>query len=195
MRGYPTLYCKKIRTSKKSTCRTLSQTKYRYGTSTIANDVNFVWPTKTVASLSHWVSTFVYNTIYGRYAAHQTGPSAATEWDLFVTFTGPIASGVLLKMEVGIRKQAWQMAWRYRAYLWSLRWVYAVKKPQRLVYAVYPRIPPPNTPLPIAFMICVGINVKICICSTATAEMTIMVHMQLSTQILLWGSAFVSTRY
>jgi len=37
-------------------------------------------------------------------------------------------SGVLLKMEVGIRKGAWQRAWRYPAYLWSLRWVYAVKR-------------------------------------------------------------------
>ena len=37
-------------------------------------------------------------------------------------------SGVLLKMEVGICKGAWQRAWRYPAYLWSLRWVYAVKK-------------------------------------------------------------------
>ena len=37
-------------------------------------------------------------------------------------------SGVLLKMEVGIRKGAWRRAWRYPAYLWSLRWVYAVKK-------------------------------------------------------------------
>ena len=34
----------------------------------------------------------------------------------------------------------------YPAYLWSLRWVYAVKKTRRLVYGVYPRIPP-NTPL------------------------------------------------
>ena len=55
-------------------------------------------------------------------------------------------SGVLLKMEVGIRKGAWQRAWRYPAYLWSLRWVYAVKKTRRLVYGVYPRIPP-NIPL------------------------------------------------
>jgi len=39
-----------------------------------------------------------------------------------------ISSGVLLKMEVGILKRVWQRAWRYRAYLWSLRWVYAVKK-------------------------------------------------------------------
>ena len=44
-------------------------------------------------------------------------------------------------MEVGIRKGAWWRAWRYPAYLWSLS-----KKPQRLVYAVYPCIPP-NTPL------------------------------------------------
>jgi len=27
----------------------------------------------------------------------------------------------------------------YPAYLWSLRWVYAVKKTQRLVYGVYPQ--------------------------------------------------------
>jgi len=57
-----------------------------------------------------------------------------------------LPSGVFLKMEVGIRKGAWQRAWRYPAYLWSLRWVYAVKKTRRLVYGVYPRIPP-NTPL------------------------------------------------
>ena len=31
-------------------------------------------------------------------------------------------------MEVGIRKRAWQRDWRYPAYLWSLRWVYAVKR-------------------------------------------------------------------
>jgi len=31
-------------------------------------------------------------------------------------------------MEVGISKGAWQTAWRYPAYLWSLRWVYADKK-------------------------------------------------------------------
>jgi len=52
------------------------------------------------------------------------------------------AVGVLLKMEVGIRKGAWQTAWRYPVYLWSLRWAYAVKKTRRLVYDVYPRIPP-----------------------------------------------------
>jgi len=62
-----------------------------------------------------------------------------------------VCSGVLLKMEVGIRKRARQRDWRYPTYLWSLRWVYAVKKPQRLVYAVYPRIPPP----PIHHWLCV----------------------------------------
>jgi len=60
---------------------------------------------------------------------------------------------VLLKMEVGIRKEAWRRAWRYPAYLWSLRWVYAVKKTRKLVYAVYPRIPPPNTPLDTAYRV------------------------------------------
>jgi len=59
----------------------------------------------------------------------------------------PMCSGVLLKMEVGICNGAWQRARRYPAYLWSLRWVYADKKTRRLIYAVYPRIPP-NTPLP-----------------------------------------------
>ena len=39
-----------------------------------------------------------------------------------------MASGVLLKMEVGIRKGAWRRAWRYPANLWSLRWVYTVRK-------------------------------------------------------------------
>ena len=57
-----------------------------------------------------------------------------------------LPSGVFLKMEVGIRKGAWQRAWRYPAYLWSLRWVYAVKKTRRFVYGIYRRIPP-NTPL------------------------------------------------
>jgi len=62
-----------------------------------------------------------------------------------------VCSGVLLKMEVVIRKQAWQRAWRYPAYLWPLRLglklgLYAVKKTRRLVYGVYPRVPP-NTPL------------------------------------------------
>ena len=53
-------------------------------------------------------------------------------------------------MEVGIRKRAWQRAWRYPTYLWSLRWVYAVKKTRRLVYGVYPRKLPPNTPLAVS---------------------------------------------
>jgi len=35
---------------------------FRYGTSTVASVVNVVRPT-TVASLSHWASTFVYNTV------------------------------------------------------------------------------------------------------------------------------------
>ena len=41
-----------------------------------------------------------------------------------------LQSGVSLKMKVGIRKRGWRRAWRYPAYLWSLRWVYAVKKPE-----------------------------------------------------------------
>jgi len=49
------------------------------------------------------------------------------------------SSGVLLKMEVGIRKGAWRRAWRYPAYLWSLRWVYAVKKPGGW-YTAYTRV-------------------------------------------------------
>jgi len=39
-----------------------------------------------------------------------------------------MTSGVLLKMEVGRRKGVWRRAWRYPAYLWSLRWVNTVKK-------------------------------------------------------------------
>jgi len=35
----------------------------------------------------------------------------------------------------------------YPACLWSLRWVYAVKKTRRLVYGVYPPYTNPNTPL------------------------------------------------
>jgi len=56
----------------------------------------------------------------------------------------PMSSGVLLKIKVGIRKGAWRRSRRYPVYLWSLRWVYAVKKTRRLVYGVYPRIPPPQ---------------------------------------------------
>jgi len=45
---------------------TLSQTldleKLRHGTSTVASVVNLVRPT-TIACLSHWASTFVYNTM------------------------------------------------------------------------------------------------------------------------------------
>ena len=39
-----------------------------------------------------------------------------------------VISGVMLEMEVGISKRVWQRAWRYPAYLWPLRWVYAIKK-------------------------------------------------------------------
>ena len=57
------------------------------------------------------------------------------------------SSGVLLKIEVGIRKGAWRRAWRYRAYLWSLRWVYAVKKNPGGWYTAYTCAYPPSTPL------------------------------------------------
>ena len=57
------------------------------------------------------------------------------------------SSGVLLKMEVGIRKRVWQRAWRYRAYLWSLRWVYAIKKTPEVGI----RRIPPNAPLFLPF--------------------------------------------
>jgi len=56
------------------------------------------------------------------------------------TLKRAVTSGVLLKMEVGISKGAWRRAWRYPAYLWSLRWVYAVKKNPGVGI-------PPNTPL------------------------------------------------
>ena len=56
-------------------------------------------------------------------------------------------SVVLLKMEVGIRKRAWQRDWRYPAYLWSLRWVYAVKRTREVGIRRIPAYTPPNTPL------------------------------------------------
>ena len=45
-------------------------------------------------------------------------------------------------MEVGIRKGAWRRAWRYPAYLWSLRWVSLSKKPGGW-YTPYTRVYPP----------------------------------------------------
>jgi len=57
-----------------------------------------------------------------------------------------IRSGVLLKLEVGIRKRAWQRAWRYPAIYDHWGEYTLSKKPRKLVYAIYPRIPP-NTPL------------------------------------------------
>jgi len=53
-----------------------------------------------------------------------------------------LSSGVLLKMEVGICKGPWRRAWRYPAYLWSLRWVYGVKKPGGW-YTAYTCVYPP----------------------------------------------------
>ena len=76
-------------------------------------------------------------------SAHGSSGHAAGSLSLW---TSVVISGVLLKMEMGIRKGAWWRAWRYPVYLWSLRWVYAVKKTRRLVYGIYPRMPP-NTPL------------------------------------------------
>ena len=60
-----------------------------------------------------------------------------------VFFTGRMPSGVLPKMEVGICKGARQRDWRYPAYLWSLRWVYAVKKNPGGWYTLYTRVYPP----------------------------------------------------
>ena len=56
-----------------------------------------------------------------------------------------MSSGVLLKMEVGIRKDAWQRAWKYPAYLWLLRWVYAVKKTPEFGIRHIPAYPPQYT--------------------------------------------------
>ena len=46
-------------------------------------------------------------------------------------------------------KRVWQRAWRYPAYLWSLRWVglYAVKKTPVVGIRRIPAYTPPNTPL------------------------------------------------
>ena len=53
-----------------------------------------------------------------------------------------IGSGVLLKMEVGIRKGAWQRAWRYPAYLWP--WgEYTLSKKTGGWYTPYTRVYPP----------------------------------------------------
>jgi len=61
-------------------------------------------------------------------------------------------SGVLLKMEVGIRKRAWQRDWRYPAYLWSMRWVYAVKRTREVgihrIPAYTPQYTTEHMPIP-----------------------------------------------
>ena len=49
----------------------------------------------------------------------------------------------IAKMEVGISKGAWQTAWRYPAYLWSLRWVYADKKNPEVGIRRIPAYTPP----------------------------------------------------
>jgi len=74
----------------------------------------------------------------------RSGPGLACNrtWQSIIDSVRGGTNGVLLKMEVGIRKGAWRRVWRYPAYLWSLRWIYAVQKTRRLVYGVYPRIPP-----------------------------------------------------
>ena len=59
--------------------------------------------------------------------------------------TQPMSSVVLLKMEVGIRKRAWQRDWRYPAYLWSLRWVYAVKRTREVGICRIPAYTPQYT--------------------------------------------------
>ena len=48
-------------------------------------------------------------------------------------------------LEVGIRKRASQRAWRYPAYLWSLRWVYAVKKTPEVCIRRIPAYTPQYT--------------------------------------------------
>jgi len=53
-----------------------------------------------------------------------------------------VTSGVLLKLEVGIRKRAWQRAWRYPAYLWSEVSICCQKNPGGW-YMPYTRVYPP----------------------------------------------------
>ena len=53
-----------------------------------------------------------------------------------------LSSGVLLKMEVGIRKRGWRRAYLFMITQVSIR---CQKKTRRLVYGVYPRIPPQYT--------------------------------------------------
>ena len=83
--AYPTLYYMGLRIPPKIRilpCGSLSQTldlKCRHGTSTVANVVNFVRPT-TIASLSHWASTFVYNTIVFLYTAKLEKRHSCISW-------------------------------------------------------------------------------------------------------------------
>ena len=96
-----------------------------------------------VATLYSWGDEM--SVTYVKYFKYFVSRNCSNRFIFDCVIQDSTGSGVLLKMEVGIRKGAWRRAWRYPASLWSLRWVYAVKKTRRLVYAVYPRIPPQYT--------------------------------------------------
>ena len=64
-----------------------------------------------------------------------------------VNYMDPLAVDALLKLGMWQRKTGYtRITGVYPADFWWARWVYAGKNNGRLVYGVYPRIPP-NTPL------------------------------------------------
>ena len=59
----------------------------------------------------------------------------------------PLMFRVIGPMQWCIAKNrgGWRRVWRYSAYLWSLRWVYAIQKKPGGWYTAYTRVYPPNT--------------------------------------------------
>jgi len=88
-------------------------------------------------------NTKLLSLILHRQAPYNLWSICATYGRSIKTYNEAVIKNMLCPTQCCIAKNGggWR-AWRYPAYLWSLRWVYAVKKTRRLVYGVYPRIPP-----------------------------------------------------
>jgi len=88
-------------------------------------------------------NTKLLSLILHRQAPYNLWSICATYGRSIKTYNEAVIKNMLCPTQCCIAKNGggWRV-WRYPAYLWSLRWVYAVKKTRRLVYGVYPRIPP-----------------------------------------------------